>query len=116
MLTFGQASVLRGTRRWKGERRGEREGEESPPRVTQAHSHSSGRKLNRRPAHAGLYVPTPPGHPFPTWTRLYPTRTRLYPTLSRVLVTRVSAATSTLTRQASHPSTAVPAGCLVPTT
>lgn len=45
MLAIGRASVLRGTRKWKGERRDEREGEESPPRVTQAHSRSSGRKL-----------------------------------------------------------------------
>lgn len=47
MLAIGWASVLRGTKRWRDERRNEAIEKErrGPPRVTQAHSRSSGRKL-----------------------------------------------------------------------
>lgn len=54
-------------------------------------------QTNRRPAHVGLYVPTPPGRPFPTWGHV------CTPPFLGALVTRVSAATSTLTRQTSQP-------------
>lgn len=112
MLAVGQASVLRGAW-WKGIRRGKREGEErrGPPRVTQAHSRSSGRKLSRRPAHVGTLCSdiTPVAHSPPEHVSIPLFRSLQPPSRCPSRGSsgmRVSAATSTLTRQPSHPSTA----------
>jgi len=117
-LGGSESCLPSGERAYYEERKGEetnnvmrrwREGEEKS-----SEGHASAQSLvrsqtNRRPAHVGLYVSTllRNNRSFvPHLDTFVPHPSR------RVLLTRVSAATSMLTQQASHPSTTVPAGCL----